>query len=342
MIEVNNLSYTFRKEQVLERVSFKVNNGKLYGIFGDKSSGKSTLLALLAGGIPLQTGTVRINGFDLAKNASSAKKCLGYLPSGIAFYPDMTPYELLNFVASARNVREDRKFLHVHETLENMGLGDLRDHPLSRLSPFQKRKLGLAQTLIGNPEILILDDPASGLTASEGKELRAIIKELAEHGKTVFLATSEATGLPALCDEIFLLRNRTLEPPTPVAELISGASLRISVNGKRELLPDALSGIPEILSCRVLPSETAGELNLLLRVVREGMADSVTDALQSNGFEILRANEEALGEAERALRRASFGLSGANFNGNSNRSSNGSRSAETSIAPQSTEKEKDE
>lgn len=304
MIEVSSLSYAYGKTEVLKNVGWKVNNGKIYGVFGDKKSGKSTLLALLSGGLPLQSGTVRINGFDLSKNAASAKRCIGYLPQDARYYPGMTPYELLDFVASAKRVRDDRRFLHVHETLETTGLGTKRDCPISRLTPTQLRWLGLAQAMIGDPEILILDDPAAGLSPSDGKELRAAVKELGEHGKTIFFASSEATGMPTLCDEIFLLRDGCLTPPSPVSEIISGTSLRTRVKGEKARLQETIGSIEGLLSCRFLPTEGDGSLCLLIRADRQGMLPSVAGALTSAGMEVTECAEEAPDSAELALRRA--------------------------------------
>ena len=313
MIEVSHLSYAYGSSEVLTNVGFKVNNGKIYGIYGGKGSGKSTLLALLSGALSLQSGKVRINGFDLAREPVPAKRCIGYLPQNIRFYPDMTPYELLDFVAAARAVRDDRRFLHVHEILEFLELGELRNRPLNRLTPVQLRRVGLGQALVGAPEILLLDAPAQGLVASESREIRACIREIAEKGRTVFLATAAPIEILELCHEVCLLNNGVLEAPTPVEELLTGASLLLCVRGDRSGIAEQLSAMGEVLSCRILPAQSAGDdgaVALRLRTAERGITARVVQLLTQAGFEVLRAEEETPGEAELALRKSAAGMTG--------------------------------
>lgn len=311
MIEVSHLSYAYGNRKVLTDVGFKVNNGKIYGIYGSKGAGKSTLLALLAGALSLQSGKIRINGFDIAREPISAKRCIGYLPQDIHFYPSMTPYELLEFVAEVRAVRDDRRFLHIHELLELLELEELRDRPLSRLTPVQLRRLGLGQALVGAPEILLLDTPAEGLIASERREIYTCIREIAQKGKTVFLATATPAEITELCHEVCLLNNGILEAPAPVEELLTGESLLLRVRGSRPEIANLLSTAQKLLSCRILPAEHAGEdstVSLRLRAAERGMAVRLTQLLTQAGYEVLQAEELPPTKAELALRKSAAGM----------------------------------
>ncbi len=223
MIEIVNLSYAHRGQPILERTSFKLPNGRVYGIFGAKGSGKSTLLALLSGAAPLQSGSVRINGFDVEKAPLKARRCIGYFPQSAEFYKDVTVFEFLSFVASVKNVREDRKFIHVHEIMELLDLTEIRDRLLSKLALLDLRLVGLAQALVGNPEILILDDPTEDLSVSEAAEICEAVRSLAKNGKTVFFASSVASEILSLCDETMLMESGRLSPSTPTKELLEDA-----------------------------------------------------------------------------------------------------------------------
>lgn len=221
MIEVGGLTYAYRGKTVLNNASMRVSNGKIYVIFGLKKSGKSTLLSLMAGARELQRGVVRINGFDLSKEPVSAKKSLGYCPQWAAYYPSMTVYELLDFVAQAKAVREDQRFIRVHELMESYGLEEIRDRRILSLGAMELFRLSLAQALVGGSEILLLDAPTKGLSHPEAAEARRLIRSLTEKGKTVFLATSSAQEALELADGIFLLRKGSLSAPVDRDELIA-------------------------------------------------------------------------------------------------------------------------
>ena len=225
MIEVGNLTYAYRGKTVLKNASMRVGNGRFYVIFGLHGSGKSTLLSLMAGARELQSGVVRINGFDLLKEAVPAKKCLGYCPQEAAYYPSMTVYELLNFVAQAKAVREDQRFIRVHELMESYGLEELKDRRIAALGAMELFRLGLAQALVGGSEILLLDAPTMGLSYADALEARRMLGELTKKGKTVFLATESAQEALELADEILLLRSGRLSAPVAKEELFESLDL---------------------------------------------------------------------------------------------------------------------
>ncbi len=218
MIELGKITYAYGNNAVLRDVSLKVANGKIYGIFGKEGVGKGTLLSLMAGARELQTGVVRINGFDLQKEPIKAKRCLGYCPRNAVFYPDMTVYELLDFAASVNGVREDRRFIRIHEWMEQYGLDGARNHRIGGLAPMELFRLKLVQALVGEAEILLLDSPMDGLSKSDAESALEMIRELKEKGKTVFLATASANEVAALADEIWILKDGELTAAESVSE----------------------------------------------------------------------------------------------------------------------------
>ena len=313
MIEIGKVTYAYRSGTALREASFKVNNGRIYGIFGLKGSGKSTLLSLLAGARELQEGYVRINGFDLQREAAAAKKCMGYCPAEAEFYPSMTVYELLDFTARIKGVREDRRFIQVHEWMEKYELDTVRDWRIARLSPMQLFRLKLAQALVGGAEILLLDSPTEGLDFPDVGAAREMIAELKALGKTVFFATDSPREALELADELMLLREGTLSAPAPTAEVLEGCSLmlRVSEGGDRESktahdlrgrVLELLSSLEGLVSCRPLPEEE-GCLRFLLRAEREELSDAVEAMLTERGLNA-SVSMEALDETEEALRSA--------------------------------------
>ena len=217
MIELGKITYAYGNDTVLRDVSLKVANGKMYGIFGKEGAGKSTLLSLMAGARELQTGVVRVNGFDLQKESIKAKRCVGYCPQNAVFYPDMTVYELLELVASVSGVREDRRFIRIHEWMEQYGLDGVRNRRIGGLSPMELFRLKLVQSLVGEAEILLLDSPTEGLSESDAELALEMIRELKGKGKTVFLATASPNEV-ALSDDVWILKDGELTAAESVSD----------------------------------------------------------------------------------------------------------------------------
>ena len=304
MIEVSNLMHAYGKKAALDQVSFKVTNGKIYGVFGAKGAGKSTLLALLAGALHPTQGHLRINGFDTVTEHRAAAKCVGYAPDSIGFYGNMTVYELLDFTADAKGVRDDRRFIHVHEIMEQTGLEPIRDRLISRLSKLDRKCLNLAQALVGSPEILLLDEPTAGLSDSESKMILELIDELAQNEKTVFLASSTPREILALCSDVILLNQGKAEVPAPLSELLNGKCYDLAVKGARAEIEELLSRVEGAISCRRLASEEKALLRYAVKGEGDGFSAALTAIFEEAGIPLEDLHEVAPSDAETALREA--------------------------------------
>ena len=304
MIEVGKVTYAYRrKKPVLKDVSLKVPNGKIYGIFGLAESGKSTLLSLMAGARELQEGVIRINGLDLQQEAIPAKRCLGYCPQEIFFYSDMTVYELLDFVAEANAVGEKLRYLQIHEWMEFFDLERLRNRTISDLTYFQLLRLKLTQAVIGDSEILLLDEPAEGLSDSNIQSMKKMIRALKKKGKTIFLATERADDVLELADEIALLREGSLSEFAPAEEWISGCTFVLSTDGERASVLEVLSEMEGLTSCQPLGRDSEGRQCFRICAETEAHGDAVLAALREKDW-LATVELEPCDETLMALRAA--------------------------------------
>ncbi len=218
MIEAKHLTYSVFGHTALQDISFKIPNGKVYGILAPAGAGKSTLLGLLSGALTPDRGQVKINGFDMASEPHRARTCIGYVPTPPPLYDFMTPFEYLRFAAEAKGLPSLRAMRQIHETMELTDIDGVKNRLISNLSQAARARLGIAQALIGKPEILLLDEPAAGLDARATEEIRELIRLLAED-HTILLSSSDPTEVEALCEHAMLLSNGTMIANAPLEEL---------------------------------------------------------------------------------------------------------------------------
>ncbi len=206
MIEVQHLTRRYGKTDAVCDVTFKIRNGHVYGLVGPRGAGKSTVLDLMAGCMAPTEGTVLINGYDIRKNPQEAKRQIGYMPADGALIPDMTPREYLTFVGEIKGVRDEQLDRRVRDALT---LGDLLgvENILNRsLTDGMQRRLGIVQTLLGDPDIVLLDEPTDGLNAGQVGEIRALIRRIGEK-MTVVITAATVADLGGLCDHVITLKD---------------------------------------------------------------------------------------------------------------------------------------
>lgn len=188
----------------LDGVSFKVRNRKVCGILGPKGAGKSTIADIIAGVSAPTEGTVLINGYDIQKQAADAKKQIGYLAAPPALFTDMTPYEYLHFVAEIKGVRGELRDAQVKEAVALTGLTSVQDCLIRGISGSMKQRVGLAATLLGTPDVILLDESMEGMSATQINETRQLIRRLAQT-KTVIVTGCVLVDMMDLCDQIVIL-----------------------------------------------------------------------------------------------------------------------------------------
>ena len=217
-VEIKNLRKQFAPLLAVDDISFEVNQGEVLGFLGPNGAGKSTTMKMITGFLNPTAGTVIVNGYDIIKDPIKVKECIGYLPEGAPAYPDMTPIKFLDFIAQVRGLRGEEKRHRIKETIKKVNLDSVLHQPIDTLSKGFKRRVGLAQAILHDPKVLILDEPTDGLDPNQKHEVRNLIKNMAKE-KVIILSTHILEEVHAVCTRaIIIAKGKILADGTP-AEL---------------------------------------------------------------------------------------------------------------------------
>jgi ABC-2 type transport system ATP-binding protein len=248
MIEVKNLTKQYGDKLALKDVSFNVERGEILGLLGLNGAGKSTAMNIMTGYIGATEGSVSIDGHDVLQEPLKAKSAVGYLPEQFVFYSDMRVNEYLDFVCDLKKVRKDRK-AHVKDISAKVGITEITGRMVRNLSKGYRQRVGLAQALIGNPKVLILDEPTVGLDPSQVVEIRTLIKELGKTS-TVIISSHILSEIQNICSRIIMLHNGRLVADDTTGNLSRkvGTSSKVvaCIEGQPEKVNQALKSIPRV------------------------------------------------------------------------------------------------
>ena len=246
MIEVNNLVKRYGDHTAVDHLSFKIEKGKIYGFLGPNGAGKSTTMNMITGYIASTEGTVTIDGHDILDEPEQAKKCIGYLPEMPPLYFDMTVLEYMNFVADLKKIPKDKKKSMVAEVMEMVKITDMKNRLIKNLSKGYRQRVGLAQAILGYPEVIILDEPTVGLDPKQIIEIRDLIKSLKEK-HTVILSSHILSEVSAVCDYVLIISHGKLvasDTPENLGKLAEGSNtLNLIVKGEKDKICTALRQI---------------------------------------------------------------------------------------------------
>lgn len=228
MVRVENISKKFGRIRAVNEVSFEVNKGEILGFLGPNGAGKTTAVRVLTGFFPPTEGRVWIGGEELFKNPREVKRRVGYLPETISMYSDMRIFDYLDFVARIRGVkRKDRK-AHLEEKLERCGLWDVRKRMIGHMSKGYKQRVGLAQALVGDPDVLVLDEPTNGLDPKQNVEIRSLIRELGRE-RTLILSSHILPEVSMVCDRVLIMNQGSVVASGTTEELEASLKKRQSL-----------------------------------------------------------------------------------------------------------------
>ena len=246
MIEIQNLTKRYGQIKAVNNLNFTVEKGEVLGFLGPNGAGKSTTMNIITGYIPSSEGTVKVNGYDIMESPKEVKKLTGYLPEQPPVYMDMTVKDYLNFVADLKLVDKKLKRNQLSDIMELVKIGDHRERLIKNLSKGYKQRVGLAQSLIGNPQVLVLDEPTVGLDPKQIIEIRKLIKALGkEH--TIILRSHILPEVSAVCERVVIINNgeiAAIDTPDNLSKGFGVASkLLVTVAGPRSSVENAIKEI---------------------------------------------------------------------------------------------------
>ena len=249
MIEVNNLVKKYGDHTAVDHLSFKIEKGKIYGFLGPNGAGKSTTMNMITGYIASTEGTVTIDGHDILDEPEEAKKCIGYLPEQPPLYFDMTVLEYMKFVADLKKIPKDKKASMIEEVMDMVKISDMRNRLIKNLSKGYRQRVGLAEAIMGYPEVIILDEPTVGLDPKQIIEIRTLIKNLKKK-HTVILSSHILSEVSAVCDYVLIISHGRLvasDTPENLGKLAEGSNtLDMLIKGDKTSIEQGLKEIEGI------------------------------------------------------------------------------------------------
>ena len=262
MIEVSHLSKSYGSRPAVQDLSFTVPDGQIYGLLGPNGAGKSTIMNILTGYLAPTEGEVKVAGFRLPEQAQQAKACVGYLPEQPPLYPEMTVQEYLDFVAELKGVKHAQRKQQVLAAARRTGLEEVLPRVIRSLSKGYRQRVGIAQALLGAPQLIILDEPTVGLDPAQVIEIRRLIRELGK-SHTVILSSHILSEVQAVCSQVLILSKGHLvavgAPEQLAGMLDSGSRLHATVLGEGKAVLKAVGEIPGIRRV-ALESEADGQV----------------------------------------------------------------------------------
>ncbi len=265
MIEVRNLTKAYGHLVAVDNLNFTIEPGKIYGFLGPNGAGKSTTMNIITGCLAATEGQVLVNGHDIFEEPLEAKKCIGYLPEQPPLYLDMTVIDYLRFVAQAKDVNRKEREQKIQEAMEKTGILEVKNRLIKNLSKGFKQRVGLAQAILGDPEIIILDEPTVGLDPKQIIEIRDLIKLLSQ-SHTVMLSSHIMQEISAVCDHLLIISEGKLvasdTPENLSAEAMQSHTLALTVKGREEQIKAAVAQMPQLSMKEMTPAREPEAMQL--------------------------------------------------------------------------------
>lgn len=292
MIEVQNLVKRYGDHFAVDHLSFTAEQNKIYGFLGPNGAGKTTTMNIMTGCLGATEGTVKINGIDILDDPEKAKKAIGYLPEIPPLYPDMTVLEYLQFAAELKKIPKAERNPEVIRVSSACSLDEVQNRLIRNLSKGFKQRVGLANALLGSPEILILDEPTVGLDPKQILEIRNLVHALAEQ-HTVILSSHILSEVNEVCDHIFILSHGKLvacdTPEGLEQQFHTNATIELTIKGPSDQVSDVLSSIPELPAFQLKPETETGMTHVeLTSNSKEELCETLFFAFADAKLPILR------------------------------------------------------
>lgn len=280
-IAVENITKLYGEQKALKGISFQVKKGEIVGFLGPNGAGKSTLMKILTTFLTTTEGNAAVNGFSVLENKKDVQKSVGYLPEHNPLYLDMYVREYLRFNASIYNISKDR----VEEVIAETGLSPEAHKKIGALSKGYRQRVGLANALLHNPDVLILDEPTTGLDPNQIIEIRTLIKNAGKE-KTVFLSTHIMQEVEAICDRVIIINKGEIVADKKIAELKAHQAQIIEVEFDKPADEAKLNQLPNVQQV----NNTADNTYEITFDTAKDMRPAVFDFAHDNGLKILQLN----------------------------------------------------
>jgi ABC-2 type transport system ATP-binding protein len=253
MIRISHLTKRYGSFMALSDVSFEIEKGEIVGFLGPNGAGKTTTMRILTGFLPPSAGKVEIAGMDVLEESTEVKKKIGYLPENVPLYQDMEVEAFLNFFAELKHIKKEERKKHVDKILERCGLSKAKKEIIKRLSKGYRQRVGIAQALIGDPEVLILDEPTIGLDPKQVVEIRNLIKELGKK-RTIILSTHILPEVSEVCNRVIIISQGKIvasDTPEKLTSFMAGVErVVVKIKGPKDQVFSSLSKLSGVKSVK--------------------------------------------------------------------------------------------
>lgn len=301
MIEVQGLTKFFGSTRAVNHVSFKVEKGEIIGLLGPNGSGKTTIMRILTGFFPATSGRALIGGIDVAEHSIETRRKIGYLPENMVLYPDLTVTALLEFAARVRGLDAKTTRDRIEFSIKTCGLNEVRHKLIGKLSKGYRQRVGLAQAVLPDPEVLILDEPTVGLDPRQVVEIRELIRSLAGRS-TVLLSTHILPEVNMTCRRVVIIdRGNIVAQDTPeelTAKLQGSDQTLLTVAGPADQIKQVLGSVPNVERLEQRPAESGQPGASSFIAFSNGHGDEVRGALAAavvqHGWSLLEIKPMAL------------------------------------------------
>ena len=258
MIKVEHLTKYYGDFLAVNDLSFEIEEGHVYGFLGPNGAGKTTTMNIMTGCLSATSGHVQVGGYDIFEQADRAKRLIGYLPEQPPLYMNETPVEYLRFVGEAKGLRGEELNRQINEVIERVKIQDVKGKRISALSKGYKQRVGIAQALLGNPKVIILDEPTVGLDPIQIIEIRDLIKQLGQE-HTVILSSHILSEVQAICEKILIISHGKLvaydTPDKLEGQLLSANEIIFTTDAPEREVREALSAVPHITGLELEPRD---------------------------------------------------------------------------------------
>ncbi|MFQ5600801.1 MAG: ATP-binding cassette domain-containing protein [Candidatus Krumholzibacteriia bacterium] len=296
MIEIRDLHKHFGETRAVNGISFDVKSGEILGFLGPNGAGKTTTMRVITCYLPPTSGSVEVDGLDVTERSLEVRQKIGYLPESAPLYLDMNVVDYLKFIAEIRRIPPSEVRGQVRNAIEVCALDDVLRKNVGELSSGYKQRLGLAQAILHDPEILVLDEPTRGLDPNQIVEIRTLIRELGQH-KTVIFSTHILQEVQALCDRVLIIHNGEIVFDGSKEELSAGVSgmdrVYVEVRANGADAQEHLGGLDQVKAVHVLGKDTDGRMRLRIETPRGiDVRETIFHAAVQRGWVLLEMRRE--------------------------------------------------